>query len=228
MFNAKETVLDTFIFEQGGIFLKDHHQQRSYEALKIINPEIAADQVDQIYKKIEKEFSPRSTDQNLFRLLLAIDQGQLIYQIEVKPKFFFPENPKLQIMSALRVPAGLGKQNYKWNHRDFWKNAMTFKSPAADDLIFFNQNDQVTETSRGNLFFFDVFHNVVWTPSLSSGCINGVYRRYVMNKGHIQLPGVNQDQKVIEKDIHLNQVNSFQVYVANSVRKVLKASLIST
>lgn len=227
MFNTKDTVLDTFIFEKGRIFLKSYHEQRSYEALKLQNPQLNLNSVSQIYEKIEKEFSC-STKQNLFRLLLEFTKEQLVYQIEEKPKSSFSENPRLQIMNQLKVPMGLGKQNYKWNHRDFWENAMTFKSHEADDLIFLNQNDEVTETSRCNLFLFDAANAVVWTPSLSSGCINGVYRRYVMDQKWIQLPDVRQPQKVFEKDIHFSQVNQFQVYVANSVRKVLKASLILT
>ena len=63
------------------------------------------------------------------------------------------------------------------------------------------------------------------TPPLASGCINGVYRRFVMNEGFINLPHWGRTE-IKEYSILANDLSKYQLFVANSVRGVLPAELL--
>jgi para-aminobenzoate synthetase/4-amino-4-deoxychorismate lyase len=89
-------------------------------------------------------------------------------------------------------------------------------------VIGINQDNCVTETSRFNLFLFK--DDRLSTPSLNSGCINGVYRRYLLDQGYYELG--SEKIPLIEKDILVSEIKNYVVYVGNSLRGMHKAILI--
>lgn len=220
MFSSESAVLDTLKFKDGKIFLKRFHQDRTFEALCFDHPLLKSEEVAKVYDHLEKQ---KLSSNQLLRIHFQMEE-KLHYHVEVIEKSFLPDTIRLQIITGPQQLAGRGKQNYKWSRRDFWEEVLKLKEASADDIISLNAKNQITETSRCNLFLYDLNEDLVFTPTLDSGCINGVYRRYVMQNKKIILPRLGE-KKLIEKDFFAEDLKNLKIYVANSVREVKLAIL---
>lgn len=222
------SILDTFIIVQGKIYLKSFHVQRSFEAYQLVFPHSIGilSGLEKIYTEIETRYSHGEAE--MMRLTFYTQNIEQ-YKIEIVKTLTLPQPIRLEIITSLRQPAGRGKQNYKWSNRERWAQLLSAQQTDADDIIAVNQFGQLTETSRFNLFIYDSKLDQVITPSLDSGCINGVFRRYALSEKSIDLPRMGK-KVLVEKDISYSELESSQkflkVYVANSARGVLPECLI--
>lgn len=215
------SILDTLKFKNEKIFLKKFHAQRTYEALIFKSINTSLDNIYHRYDAIEKKYVSLLGPDQVLRLSFH-DADEV--QIEAIEKINFPATPTVEVISSFTNPSGLGKQNFKWTTRDQWQHLLSLKKPTSDDVIAVNDNAQITETSRCNIFCFDPTTGFTLTPALDSGCINGVYRRFVMANGTIELPSLGRT-KVIEKNILASEIKNYSLFLANSVREVLPAKL---
>lgn len=216
-------VLDTLKFDNGNIFLKKFHADRSFEALRFKKASVTLKEIQSIYDKIENEIKSSVGPQHILRILFHL-ASPLKYEVEIKQKTDFSLFPTLQIIRSVHRQSGCGPQNFKWNERTDWERLIKLKKPNADDIIALNEKGQITESSRCNLFFYQTQTEQVITPSLSSGCINGVYRRFVIATGEINLPewGV---KKIVEHDLTESEIGAYKIFAANSIRGVLPAKI---
>ena len=78
-----------------------------------------------------------------------------------------------------------------------------------DDLILLNQDNLVVEATSSNLFL--IKNNQIYTPPLSSGCIEGVGRTHLINMKSIGLA-------VEEKEISLKDIiDADELFLLNAV-----------
>ena len=82
------------------------------------------------------------------------------------------------------------------------------------DVIFFNENEELTEGSRSNIVL--EIDGKCYTPPVECGLLNGVYRQYLIN-----------NNKLIEKILYKNDLeNADKIYCVNSVRGMVEVELI--
>ena len=62
-------------------------------------------------------------------------------------------------------------------------------------------------------------------PYFQAGCINGVYRRYVIEDGSIMLPELGS-KKIRVENILSYEIGKYQIFAANSVREIMKCRLL--
>lgn len=221
---STSNILDTLRLDSSGFFLKKFHAQRTFEAFQEIHNPVTYENIYQIYTNIEQQLLTSFKDSKLIRIVFQNDG----IKYKVTEDELIPVNlpVKLELSSKSEQLAGLGLQNFKWENRIFWQTLLQKKSLASDDIISLNTLGEVTETSRFNVFLFSKAEDLVFTPPLSSGCINGVYRRFVFAEKSIQLPELGK-KKVLEKSILGPHLSQYQLFVANSVRGVLPAKVVS-
>ena len=215
-------VLDTLKFKNERIFLKEFHVARTFEACRLINPRISQKKILQVYNFIESETEKNLKNSKTFRLIFT-DIEKIKYQVEAVDLQPLPPVPRLKVVTQIRQSSGIGKQNYKWTNRKFWNSAQALNLDC-DDVIGVNEKDELTETSRFNLFLYDRKQDIVFTPPLESGCVNGAYRRFVIQQGKIMLPNLGE-KRVQSLRCCYQELVQYQVYVANSVREVLLARI---
>lgn len=58
---------------------------------------------------------------------------------------------------------------------------------GVDDIIFINQNRQICETTRANIYLKDGNH--LLTPPLESGVLDGTYRRWLLDQKAVIIEG---------------------------------------
>lgn len=219
---TENAVLDTFKINSNGIFLKEIHIQRSLEALALRNKIFSVHSVAILYDAIEKANLKKVT--SLGRLVIDCSTLQSNFTVQLLPSITEPV--RLEIIRSLKQTSGEGVQNYKWADRAFWNQLLSLKASLADDVLSVNEKDQVVETSRFNIFFYCSVKAVVFTPPLTSGCIHGTYRRWALQQGFIELPQLGS-KPLYEKNIFREDIKTYQLFVANSVRGVLSAVEVS-
>lgn len=86
--------------------------------------------------------------------------------------------------------------------------------PGADDVVLWNERDEVTETCIANIVV-DI-DGELFTPPLTSGLLPGTYRAVLLARGDVR-------ERVITVD---DLARCRQIYVVNSVRGGLDATLV--
>lgn len=188
------------------------HIQRSFEALHLMNSNITLTNVENIYARIPKSLE-------IEKCRLEINPFDLdSTQIQISSLDDIDSDLRLQIAKNKTQTAGVGLQNYKTNQRQYWNS-----SQSAYEILGVNTEGYITETARFNIFLKK--DNVVYTPSLNSGCINGVFRRQALKDTFIEIKG--QKLPLKEKDFKPNDIQNIEIYLGNSLRGLHKARLIT-
>lgn len=88
-----------------------------------------------------------------------------------------------------------------------------------DELILLNQQGFIAEASSSNIYFFDERQNTIYTPSLDSGCIDGVSRRFLLK--HAARIGLDIQEILWKPEEVSDQLSVFTLNVAG-VNRILK------
>jgi para-aminobenzoate synthetase/4-amino-4-deoxychorismate lyase len=100
---------------------------------------------------------------------------------------------------------------HKTTRREFY-NAQLESRPDCDDLIFWNERGEVTESSIANVVVS--IAGQLFTPPVSSGLLAGTFRNQLLEEGKLQ-----------ERLITVEELESAQeVFLINSVRQWMKVS----
>ena len=102
---------------------------------------------------------------------------------------------------------------HKTTDRQFYEDELR-RRPDADDIIFWNERDEVTESSIANVVF--ISDGRQWTPPRDCGFLSGTFAAELIAAGELR-------ERVIAKE-ELARAKSF--YLVNSVRKWMKAVLV--
>jgi len=208
-------ILDTFKISDGKIFLKDLHIERSLEACHYLNKHINSSQLMDIYEEIENRY------QNSVISLVLNPERLHEWQVSEKNLERLVEPITLFPFTASHL---VEASAFKWSNRRSWNELLKKIPPTTQDILLINSQGEVRETSRFNIFVYDSRQNCYLTPSLQSGCVNGVFRRWLIQQGLEKGP-------VISSVVHMSSLQDdshFELFVGNSVRGLLKARLSST
>lgn len=218
---SKGNVLDTLIIEDSKIVFKDLHLARTQETFRYLN--INADQdIENCYNAIETLYADKAQNNECLRIIF-LQTLPLSYKVEIKRKQQLSTAIKLNLV---KLKNQIGPEAaFKWENREHWNLLFKDKSNEADDILVVNTKSDIVETSRFNIFCYDELSNMIFTPPLESGCLNGVFRRFVLNQGFINLASLGNKQ-LVEKNIKFDELNRYQLYVGNSVRGALNAHLL--
>ncbi len=102
--------------------------------------------------------------------------------------------------------------NFKTDNNLLYLDSIQYaKNQGCDQSIILNERNEIVETSICNIFFQK--GEKIYTPPLSSGCVNGIMRRVTIHEKCVQ-----------EKTIPLDTLNDFDsIFLTNAVRGQRKA-----
>jgi len=210
-------ILDTFRISQNENPLLAFHMQRTFEAIQLLHPSVTLDEVKKLYRPFE--IARSNPDQ---KCRLVIDPHTLsVIKSEITAVDLLNDEIRLELATHRNQIPGRGLQNYKTTDRQYWDDNLSLKWPGMDDVVGINTQNQITETSRFNLFI--KIQDQVYTPTLDSGCVNGCLRRAALKNGFIE---INQNKYSLkEKDFTVDDLKNYEIYVGNSLRGITKATL---
>jgi para-aminobenzoate synthetase/4-amino-4-deoxychorismate lyase len=102
---------------------------------------------------------------------------------------------------------------HKTTHREVYERARN-DADHCDDVILWNEKNELTETTIANLFL-EIDGELV-TPPVACGLLAGTYRRHMLDTGKVK--------EAVVKKSDLGKAS--KIYVANSVRGLLEARLV--
>ncbi|WP_456399756.1 aminotransferase class IV [Persephonella sp.] len=86
-----------------------------------------------------------------------------------------------------------------------------------DDVVFLNENNEVTETSSANIFW--IKGRFLYTPSVDCGLLPGVTRNVIINKAK------EEGFTIVEGRFYLEDIKkSDYIFVANALNGIIKVS----
>ena len=101
---------------------------------------------------------------------------------------------------------------HKTTKRDFY-NAQLAARPDCDDIIFWNERGEITESTIANVVVS--IDGELFTPLVESGLLAGTFRNQLLDEG-----------KIKERVITVAELkDSREIYLINSVRKFVTADL---
>ncbi len=183
-------LFETLIFEQGQIKFELYHKERlqsGMEAMNLVCP--TGITIDSIFKNIDQLVNKSGHQSTRVRLQVWRSSGGLytplnnecnilatcapyeIGQELIKRKVSFSKTVRLieskwsayKTISAMPyVQAGIEKTQRK-----------------LDDLILLDHQDHISECTSSNIFWKK--GSTYYTPSLATGCIDGVMRKHIIN-----------------------------------------------
>ena len=210
-------ITDAFGISSVENILLKYHIQRTLEAIQFYQSHIKYDQIAKLYIPFLK-----STLDTVQKCRLMIDPLQIkVIKSEILPIDLLQKDIRLDFATLRDQIPGRGLQNYKTTQRKYWTDNLGLSWPGTDDVIGINTLNQITETSRFNLFFKN--ENELFTPTLDSGCVNGCFRRSALETGFIEING--KKFTLSEKNFDQDDIKSFEIYAGNSLRGITKASL---
>lgn len=99
---------------------------------------------------------------------------------------------------------------HKTTHRRVYEKAM---KAGFDDVLLFNEKDQLTEFTIGNLVVES--NGEFFTPPIACGLLAGTFREHLL-----------ESRKIEEKIIYKHEINNFdKIYLINSLRKWVEVKL---
>ena len=103
-----------------------------------------------------------------------------------------------------------GHSLWKYENPFIYQDSMEYaRKEGASQAILLNENGNVVETSLSNFFY--ILQDKVYTPPLSLGAVNGVFRRFLISK-----------MKMEERNLNFKDLNSMQeCFVTSAVRGIV-------
>lgn len=203
-------LFETMKVENGKIFLLDDHLERLENTANYFLFNFDKNKILKIIKnEIEK------IDVNLiYRLRLKLNKwGQINIMIYEYP---YSINYIKIILSEKIISSKNKFQYFKTTNRKLYdEELLKYYKKGFSDVIFLNENNEIAEGAITNIF---IVKDKTWfTPPLSSGILNGVYRKYLLQNN------VN----IKEEKIYLNDLlNCDQIILTNSLRGEVKVEKI--
>ncbi|MFN3454398.1 MAG: bifunctional chorismate-binding protein/class IV aminotransferase [Pseudobdellovibrio sp.] len=211
----KNFILDTLEFDGYHFTYLDEHIERTYLAYTHKKKQYALKDVKAIYQSLESSLKKTLQKPHKVRLTFMDNVQNVIIDFdELTP---LREPIKLQLKPY--NPKGC---EFKTTQRKHWDQLLQTKKTEADDILIYNTENKIIETSIFNIVV--IMNDVAYTPPLSDGCLRGTFREHYLKKGYITLHGQKYPFK--EKSLYVSDLILGQLYVVNSVRGIIKGLVI--
>lgn len=208
VFNAIHVELfETVLMRRGKFFLKRLHLRRILNSCSFFSIAVKPLQFVREIKNIEKNSS-----ENLRWKWKINSNGKLSF--EKTELNSFQKKGKI-LVAKNRVNSKNIFLYHKTNQRDFYNfEFSTLNKEIFIDKIFLNEKNEITEGCISNVFL--LLGRVYYTPPVSSGLLNGVFRNYLLKK----FPNLFQERVLKLEDLQKSQ----KIFICNSVRGIMKVT----
>ncbi len=194
-FELLETLLWT---AEDGFFLREKHLARTQDSANYFGfPFSSAEFENQIDGLAKHLTSPQ-------RVRVLLDK---LGQFKTEAKDFRAQEKVFKVRVAEKP---VDSKNVFLFHKTTQREMYPSVSAGFDDLLLWNENDELTEFTIGNLVV--ELDGELFTPPISCGLLAGTFRSHLLEMGKIR-------ERVIRKD----ELAKFsKVFLVNSVRKWVK------
>ncbi|HQV63786.1 MAG TPA: chorismate-binding protein, partial [Anaerolineales bacterium] len=197
-FSLLETILWT---PQNGYFLLEKHIERMRDSAEYFGFSFSREHIKQHLEKLSAEFpSPQ-------RIRILVNR---IGEIKTETKEFqIQENPFKVCLSDQPINSSEIFLYHKTTNRNIYPSLVH----GMDDVLLYNENDELTEFTIGNLVV--EINGELFTPPISCGLLAGTFREHLLETQQIK-------ERVIRKD---ELPGCTKIFLINSVRKWVEVEI---
>lgn len=195
-------IIETMLVENKKIFLLEEHLKRLKQTADYF---LFKCDEKKIRTKLIKIISLLNSRKYKLRIMLS-KTGEMNHSLS---EIVDDKKDIRVILSDKRINSQSNFQYFKTTNRNLYdKEYRKYFKQGYFDVIFFNERDEFAEGAITNIFIEK--NGMLYTPPISAGILNGVYRKYLMDKY----------SGIIEKPLRLNDLlNADKIILTNSVRK---------
>ena len=202
------SLIESLRLYQGQYFLLPLHLRRLQESAAYFQIPYAAEKIENALFSLAVKLKRR----RMYKVRLLLSQ-------EGKLDITWQELRRLSLPLRVKISeCCIDSENvflyHKTTQRHLYQQELRkAQREGFDEVIFLNQQGEITEGSFTNIFLRQ--DGLIYTPPVRSGLLNGVLRRYLMEKGLVQ-----------EKRLsHTDMENCQGVYLGNAVRGLMPAEI---
>ncbi len=203
------SLFETMLWKKDeGYFLLDKHLARLKDSAEYFDFEFLEEVVRKQLSVISEQWLAISGQSSGIRVKIILDKfGNLNNEVK-------EINSQNIIFKVCLASQPIDSNNvflfHKTTHRAVYEKSM---QEGFDDVLLFNEKDELTEFTIGNLVVEK--NSEFFTPPISCGLLAGTFREHLIETGKIK-------EKVIYKD----EINNFEkIYLINSVRKWVEVKI---
>jgi len=201
------SLLETMRLEHGRVVRRDRHVARAAAAAATLGFPWNADLVNATLDLEEK-----NRPEGVWRARLLLNQSGTA-SIGSEPFVHDSERAWRVTLAAEPVDSSDPSLRHKTTRRELYERAKAAR-PEMDDVLLWNERDEVTESTIANLVA--EIDNSWWTPPVSCGLLPGVFRATLLDAGEVQ-------ERVITKaDLR----RATRIWLINSLREWIPATLV--
>jgi para-aminobenzoate synthetase/4-amino-4-deoxychorismate lyase len=201
-------LLESILLEERSYFLLDRHLERLKASADYFG---FAFHEQAIRSALDDMAAAHPTDQWKLRLLLAKDGT-------IETEVFKVSLPQQEVRRVAFATKPIDSTNrlffHKTTSRSFYAAELEAR-PDCDDLVFWNERGEVTESSIANVVL--PIDDKLFTPPVAAGLLAGTFRDHLLAEGKIQ-----------ERTITIDELRAAsEFFLINSVHKWMRATLVS-
>lgn len=192
---------------KGYVFFKEH-LRRLQNSCQYFSIPLDIQNLRKSLSKQEKEF----VEDTRVRVLIDKDAG---ITVESQPLLTI-KTPHEIIISSKRVDKNNIFLYHKTTQRSLYESELEkARRRGFLEVVFLNQDGEITEGSFTNIFIEK--NGQLFTPPISSGLLDGIYRQHLLKQGIVQ-----------ERVMTINDLNMAEkIYIGNSIRSLIAVEFVN-
>jgi len=204
-------LIETILWENGAYFLLDLHIERLGKSASHFSFPFNKTHIIDALNKLSISFDPAQK----YRVRLLLDRSG---ESNITSGILEPipgETVKIAV-STERTDRDDIFLHHKTTNRGLYDTELAkYREKGFFDVVFLNREEEITEGAITNIIVQKGQN--YWTPPLSCGLLNGVYRQYLLSTGKLPLK-----EKTLRRE---DMVNADRIFLINSVRKMVPVML---
>lgn len=229
-FNYGDGFFESMLFENAECKLWTFHELRIKKSADLL--QLTASKTEDLLTAVKKTLKANKLEVGRARVRLTVyrDEGGL-YSPTSNGSQYLIETKKLSAAKGKDVDFGIKLATFKdWpkpihplfsiksiNAGLYVQASLAKASLKCDDVVLLNSRGEVCETSSCNIFM--VKNKVAFTPPLSSGCVDGTFRAFLLAQD--AKLGVDIQEKTISPS---DLLEADEVFLTNAVSGIIPVS----
>lgn len=221
-----EGLFETLLAVDDRIIFLEEHLSRLYRGAKVLGLDIpvTSERLRAWMKKTVRAHPDRITK---LRLTLTAGEAARWVGRQGKPQVILSASPHVMPEQPFRIQVS----RFRVDHKSVFRRIKTLsyvihaaalqqaRRAGCDDALLLNQDDKVAEVTSANVFW--VKNGRIFTPPISSGCLEGITRKIVIKEAR------RIGHPVAEKSCSLSQLlESDELFISSSLKLVVGVSMV--
>jgi para-aminobenzoate synthetase / 4-amino-4-deoxychorismate lyase len=202
-------IFESILFKNGTLYFLEEHIQRMRASSLLLFGHFEESKI----RNVLHQFLPQISLPYKVRLIY-FDSGDVkVESIENKPF----KNASI-LLSDKKVHSNELFLYHKTSQRKLYTEEYEAYKNQFLDVIFRNEKEEITEGCISNIFI--LYDGIYITPPVSSGLLNGIYRRKLLDK----FPKSFQEKKITKEMLYKSQ----KIFICNSIKGIIRVNLSET